>query len=132
MIDPKAKMKLLGQGQEDMPMDLKAKKDVVMELRKLAMQMMGDHLQQPGQDDGQDPSAVVAKLDVKKIKPDGMDSMSDEGSDDSDVSDLKSTLDGMSDDDQGEDDDCNTPEAIDQKIQELLAKKKQLQSGKAY
>lgn len=129
MFEKKIKKLGMEDDKSDLPVDLKAKKNVVQSLRKMAMDMMGDDLAKSHGEEEQDGQAVVAKLDIAKTNP------AESLKSDDDTQDLGMQLEHS--DDLGEpgieiesEEECNTPESIDAKIFELLEKKKQLSAVK--
>ncbi len=54
--------------EQDVPMHLQAKMDVVKALQKLAKDMMAEDAD--GDDSDDSPEGIIAKVDVKKIQPD--------------------------------------------------------------
>lgn len=104
---------------KEMPVDMKAKKDVLLALRELASKMIADDM---GGEEGE-PKAVMAELKMKKLKPEGgLEGLHDEElvEDSEDIADL-----GQEAAIEGEE----SEEDLDRQIAELMEKKKKLSLG---
>jgi len=124
MKDLKMKMKMgkmMPMNDEDVDMGLKAKKDVLKSLKKLAQEMMLKDMD--SEDDGE-TGAIVAKLDVKKLVPvgeegmEGMECLEDMKDSGTTVEDTEGYMSGESEEEEEEESE------EDKKLQKLLAQLK--------